>query len=384
MTLETYVERLRLNSAKTAESYELSIRKYCGILGIDPNKLIQEIKGGRKDTIETLQGLVTWSSKLKHSPVTTRLYLTAWCQFLRYEGVRVEKDDIKNRVMPPKKIKTYGGRPFTSDEIRTILRVAQFKYRAVFLTALSSGLRAGELGALQIKDISLTKSPVEIHVRAETSKSREERTTYVSDEAAYQLREITRDRGPDEYVFGNDKPLSTDSITSAATRILKRAKIRNVNGKVSFHSTRKWFTTFLVLGKVPLPVVELMCGRQIGVTQSYLKPTEEQIREYYSKALQRATLSEIRDMTTEQVATQQSELQMLKNILKDRLLADLNDCWLQTGMDLSQEEASDDDRKKTVANFEKERSGILAQLKTLGATDAEISQVESGFTKKEK
>jgi len=35
-----------------------------------------------------------------------------------------------------------------------------------------------------------------------------------------------------------------------------------------------------------------MCGRQIGVTQSYLKPEENKIREYYKNAMQHVVLSE--------------------------------------------------------------------------------------------
>jgi len=85
-----------------------------------------------------------------------------------------------------------------------------------------------------------------VQVAEATGKSREAQTTYISDEAVNLLRELVKGKEPDEYVFSEKEPLTTDPITSATTRILTRAGIRGVNGKVSFHSRREWFTTHLV------------------------------------------------------------------------------------------------------------------------------------------
>ena len=317
MTAEAFVESLRANSAKTAEQYELTLYKYGKIIGSTPDEVVAKIKSGELDLIEFLRGLTTWSRKQNHQSITTLLYLTGWRQFLIYEGIKVDRDEVRARVRPPKRIKTFGGRPFTEEEIRKILRVAGFRYRAIFLTALTSGMRAGEIGALKVRDLDLNTSPATVRVAAATSKSRESRATYVSDEAANLLKELVKGKSPDEYMFGNNGPLTSDSITSATTRILTRAKIRNVNGKISFHSCRKWFTTHMVEKGVPLPVVELMCGRTIGVTQSYLKPEESKIKEYYANAMQRNVLSETQINATSRIQTLEEENKELKERLSE-------------------------------------------------------------------
>ena len=315
MTAGAFVESLRANSAKTAEQYELTLYKYAKTISTTPDEVAAKIKNGELDLIEFLRGLTTWSRKQNHQSITTLLYLTGWRQFLIYEGIKVDRDEVRARVRPPKRIKTFGGRPFTEEEIRKILRVAGFRYRAIFLTALTSGMRAGEIGALKVRDLDLNASPATIQVAAATSKSREARTTYVSDEATNLLRELVKGKGPDECVFSDKEPLTTDSITSATTRILTRARIRGVNGKVSFHSCRKWFTTHLVEKGVPLPVVELMCGRTIGVTQSYLKPEESKIREYYANAMRHTVLSETQINATSRIQTLEEENKELKERL---------------------------------------------------------------------
>ena len=68
---------------------------------------------------------------------------------------------------------------------------------------------------------------------------------------------------------------------------------------------------------VPLPVVELMCGRTIGVTQSYLKPEESKIKEYYANAMQRNVLSETQINATSRIQTLEEENKELKERLSE-------------------------------------------------------------------
>jgi regulator of replication initiation timing len=68
---------------------------------------------------------------------------------------------------------------------------------------------------------------------------------------------------------------------------------------------------------VPLPVVELMCGRTIGVTQSYLKPEESKIKEYYADTMQRTVLSETQINATGRIQTLEEENKELKEKLSE-------------------------------------------------------------------
>ena len=126
-------------------------------------------------------------------------------------------------------------------------------------------------------------------------------------------------------------------------------------------------------------MVDALGYRKLHSMEAEYRLEQYQIVEPYLDVMRNGVPEEVK----QNMQQQSQQIEQLQKVLKNRLLSDLNEAWRQTGSDL-QQDIGDDDRKKTMAAFEKERSGILAQLKTLGATDAEISQVESGFTKKEK
>jgi integrase len=299
MALSEFIEALRRNSDRTADNYDYEIKKFARELGKDPDQIVQEIKTGKLDLILFLRQLNTWSRDQKHRSTTTLLYMTSWIQFLRFEDIEVNRDKVKTQVRPPMKIKTFGGRPFTKEEIKKLFDLVNFKYRAMFLLAATSGMRAGEIGALKIGDVDFSRSPVEIFVRGPTSKSRRDRTCFCSDEAATHLKAVVGERKKkDEYLFSmNGGRFTSGAMTAATSRILERADMRekteqNARHALSFHSFRKFFTTYLINDrKVQPQIVELLCGREIGVSQSYFMPSLDQMRETYAQSMQGISLT---------------------------------------------------------------------------------------------
>jgi len=200
----------------------------------------------------------------------------------------------------------------------------------VILLGATSGLRAGEIGALRVADINFSKSPTEILVRGETSKSGRDRITFCSDEATTHLKSfIGQGRDKNDYVFtmedrGHGRHFTSAAVSSATGRILSRARIRERNGNdvrhtLSFHSLRKFFTTHLVEAGVPLPIVELLCGREIGVTQSYLMPTQDKMRKYYADTMQKMVLTQapvdIERLVDSRIAERDAVIQQLQDRL---------------------------------------------------------------------
>jgi len=299
VTLESFLGAVGRSSAKTAEGYGLSVRRFARSLGKEPDEIVEDVKAGRVNVVDLLRQLNEWSGKLGHRSSTTLLYFTGWIQFLRWERIPVDRDAIRGEVRPPKKRKSLGGRPFTRAEITKVLNLVNHKYRTMILVAATSGLRAGEIGALRIGDADFSKSPVEIFVRGESSKSGKDRVAYCSDEAAAHLKALIGERKDrNEFIFSTHGGRFTgDAITAATSRLLKRAGVREKDGEnrrhtLSFHSLRKFFTTFMVEAGVPLPIVELLCGREIGTTQSYLMPSHDQMRTYYAGAMQKLVLTQ--------------------------------------------------------------------------------------------
>ncbi len=61
----------------------------------------------------------------------------------------------------------------------------------------------------------------------------------------------------------------------------------------SFHSLRKFFTTQMCeVFAVPAQTVELLCGHDIGVSQSYMMPSPDQTRKRYASTMQKIILTQ--------------------------------------------------------------------------------------------
>ena len=299
LTLESFLAAVGRSSAKTAEGYGLSVRRFARAFGRAPDEIVEDLKAGRLDVVDFLRRLNEWSVGQGHRSTTTLLYLTGWLQFLRWEKIPVNRDVIKAEVRPPRKVKSLGARPFTRTEITKVLNLVNHKYRTMILLAATSGLRAGEIGALRVRDIDFSKSPVELSVRGESSKSGRGRVAFCSDEAAAHLKALMGEKADgNDFIFSmHGGRFTSDAITAATSRILRRAELRERDGDsgrhiLSFHSLRKFFTTHMVEAGVPLPIVELMCGREIGTTQSYLMPNHNEMRTYYADTMQKLVLTQ--------------------------------------------------------------------------------------------
>ena len=327
MTYTDFIETLRRNSDETARNYGTTIRTVASAFGKAPDEILTDIKTGKLDLIQFFRQMMTWSSQQNHRTNTTRYHLSVWIQFLRYEGVKVDRDDVKTQVRPPKTIRTFGGRPFTREELTKILDIVNLKYRTMILLGATSGMRAGEIGALRVGDIDFSKSPVEILVHGETSKSGRDRDTFCSDEAATHLKSfIGEGKTKNDFIFTMEegKRFTSNAVSVATARILARAKIREKNGNaprhtLSFHSLRKYFTTHMVQEGVPLPIVELLCGREIGVTQSYLMPTQDKMRKYYADTMQKMVLTQapvdLERLVDSRIAERDAVIQQLQDRL---------------------------------------------------------------------
>jgi integrase len=85
----------------------------------------------------------------------------------KYKSIRRDTD----RIIP------------THQQLKKIIGYAEPKAKALFLISCSSGMRIEEILQLTMDDIDLDYNPPKINVRAETAKTKMQRTTFMSDEA---------------------------------------------------------------------------------------------------------------------------------------------------------------------------------------------------------
>ncbi|KFM16648.1 putative tyrosine recombinase XerC protein [Marine Group I thaumarchaeote SCGC RSA3] len=144
----------------------------------------------------------------KRMPRTIYSYLVVLkSYFEEFGGIEINDRRFKKRVKVPKKI-TIELEPFTHEEIRLICDIASSDRKTLYMTLKDSGMRVGEAIQLVKSDIDTGKNPIEIKIRAETTKTKQARTTFVTSETSHMLVNRLHQINDTDFVFAtNSDPI---------------------------------------------------------------------------------------------------------------------------------------------------------------------------------
>ena len=287
----------------------------------DEVQLAFRIQNNELDIYNILSEYVIFLDKKSIKPKTIRLWLTIVKGYYTYMGIDVFDEKCKQRVKLPK-IKRLKKEALTKEILIKLLHNLDPKLQSAVLLALSSGLRVGEITGLTLPDIEFNAEPVKINVRAETSKSGEDRETYISKEASEALRDYLqrffgwREDSPNKKlqslrIFGrtnrirteNDSRLPTPEEQLSESIILQKALIRAIrkvpelnklgrNGRrvIHFHAFREFFYT-AVSNVSGSDYAHALLGHHEYLDTYYTLSKKEQVR-LYKNAEPHVTISD--------------------------------------------------------------------------------------------
>lgn len=157
----------------------------------DEIQLCEQISKGEADVYQILKGYLIFLDKANLKPNSVKQFFHAVKGYLIHLGIEIYSEKCKQYVKLPK-IQRVRKDPLTKEILVRVFSVLSLKLKTVFLVALSSGMRVGEIGGLQLSDIDFSCTPTKIRIRAETTKTREERETYLTSEATVILKDYLR------------------------------------------------------------------------------------------------------------------------------------------------------------------------------------------------
>ncbi|EGQ3747442.1 site-specific integrase [Staphylococcus pseudintermedius] len=188
----------------------------------------------------------------------------------------------------------------------------------MFRTMIETGIRVGEANALQWSDynskdktLSITKSYDQKHDRWNTTKNKEHRTIYITNDLAKELTKLkylqnaNRIVNEDVYntthdfifcnAFGDPLPRST----THNTMMYVTEKLLGKDNKLSIHKLRHTHATLLLESDVPMKVIQERLGHKtMAVTeQVYSHVTEkmnQKAKENFEKYINKKTFSNIK------------------------------------------------------------------------------------------
>jgi len=209
----------------------------------------------------------TWRNQQTHAAKTLNDYLYAICGLLNW--LVANKQLPANPLEPVSAVDTRGKekrkrRAYKDDEARKLLAVAG-GWRAVYLTALLTGLRRGELASLIWGWVHLNTEKPFIFIPADVDKGRKEQKIWLHREVTGALLAIRpTNAAPTDLVFPNMPRMEHHHAMSAAAGI---PYMDEMGRQADFHALRHTFNTNLARHGTPERVrMELMRHKTARMT----------------------------------------------------------------------------------------------------------------------
>ena len=188
----------------------------------------------------------------KHHPSSIRRYVSTIRQFLEEFGqIEFSERRFKRLVKFPKII-DQELEPFTSKQIRDFVDTASRKRKPLYMTLKDSGMRIGEAMQIRKSDIDFESNPVRIEIRAEYTKTKQSRTTFVTRETKPFLLKATKNLKDNDLVFTKNpnvlQSVNTEETLFARTRDKLGYTDRyshNNRFKINLHAFRAFTATQL-------------------------------------------------------------------------------------------------------------------------------------------
>jgi integrase len=317
------------HSYSTVSAYRLSIynknksgfrdflqQKY----NINELEFAEQIKQEKFDVYAILRDFVIFLDKSNYKPKSISTRLTAVKGYLRFLGVKIYAEDCKHTIKIPKNIKE-SEVALTKELILRVLRNIPPRLQTVILVLSSSGMRIGELVQLKLSDVDFTTTPTTIRLRAQITKTKSARETFITSEATNSLKDylartwkwsegkdnshlddlIIFGRGYSSYrktkdTFSQPSHLNAEGVLMKQLRnsIKKVPDLNkiNLNGirVIHFHALRKFFRT-TVGNAIGRDFAEALIGHQFYMNTYYQLP-EEKKRQMYLEAEHHLTISD--------------------------------------------------------------------------------------------
>jgi integrase len=230
-------------------------------------RLIRECHWGFLKEVSS-DSFLAWRARQTLAPKTLNEYLASARSLFNWmvKHGRIER----NPLALIQKVQSNGKqvrprRAFTREEFQRLLAVAGPR-KALYLTAVFTGLRRGELAALEWDDLDLDAERPFLKARASTTKNRKEAVIGLHRDVVAELRLIRSGRhAPNQRVFEGLMPRIKRFKAD-----LKRANVEYINAKgqrADFHSLRYTLATNLaVAGTSPRAAMEIMRHSDMRLT----------------------------------------------------------------------------------------------------------------------
>jgi integrase len=193
--ITTYIRNIRTMSKSTADEYLSRLNDFENFVAkeydnsrLTINDLIAKIKKATLDPYSVLNGYAAYLRNCNITTSTLKQRVVTVKNFLEYYDVDISPRKFKVKVKLPKLV-VKRKEALSKEDIIEILNICDnIRLRTYVMLLAATGMRAVEALSIRIKDLDLDSNPAKVFVRGEYTKTRVDRTVFLTEEATQQLK----------------------------------------------------------------------------------------------------------------------------------------------------------------------------------------------------
>jgi site-specific recombinase XerD len=266
--IQVFRERLNIKrySESTIENYVSSVRTFFNAVALHPRDVSEsDIEDYIRAKVDE-QGI---------SASYQKVLLGAIGMFFR----EVYNRDLNLRSLYPVRLEHKLPQLLSASDVKRLLQITtNLKHKAILSTVYSSGLRVGEVVALQLKDIDSGR----MVIRVNNGKGKKDREVMLSEKLLELLREYFTSYKPKKWLFEGQHGdrYSVRSVQLILKQSLRRAAI---NKDATVHTLRHSFATHLLESGTDIRYIKDLLGHNsIRTTMRYTHVTDNAKRKIKS------------------------------------------------------------------------------------------------------
>jgi integrase len=347
--------RAAFGNPLTRDQYERRLLGFLKTVKMTPDEFVAKAKSQRHTIEKIVMSFISAeNSKIEKGEITAGTLGNT----IKAVKTLLEMNDVAslnwkkiNRVLP--KARRYAlDRVPTIDEIQDIVEAADIRGKPLTLIFISSGIREGAIEQLKVRDYTRIEGIGRLTVY---NGDPERYVTFISAEACNALDKYLTFRRQHGEMISADSPLFRDkfdpiktqegsgdghtrrdakeiaipmtssSIRQYYNRLLHSIGIRKDKKRrheFSVHGLRKYFKTRAEQSGMKPINVEILMGHSVGISDSYYRPTENELLQDYLKAVDALTISQEKQLhhEVEKLKVENAEIDVMKKCYLDMRL----------------------------------------------------------------
>jgi integrase len=191
-SVRDYFENTSIMSKSTAEEYLYRLKIFNAFLykeynGLTMDAILEKIKDGKIDAYSILSKYGSNQNNCKISTTTIKQRVVTVKNFFEYCDIDVSPRKFKLKVKLPRVIRKNKEALSKEEVIDIINHCSDIKLKTYVMLLAATGMRAVEALHICVKDVDFDNKPAKIYVRGENTKTKTERTIFLTEEIASQL-----------------------------------------------------------------------------------------------------------------------------------------------------------------------------------------------------